>query len=205
MRGCPVRSVQLDPVSVLGDRRLRWRLVRIARSYNSLVDGVARRMAVSRPTKPPDSISRAAWSLGDIRPALEQYTSPYDVRRVVDVLLKLLHLAYLATGKKGVRDAAILLYGLSLIDELDEQGVRDALEAIRALLQGDARRAHGLVARLAGGRLPRPPRDALDEWAAVLEANYILDVASEVDGALLDAWGFTLDDTREAGRIDESV
>ena len=54
----------------------------------------------------------------------------------VGVLLKLLHLAYLATGEKGVRDA---------------------LEAIRALLQGDARRAHGLVARLAGGRLPRPP------------------------------------------------
>ena len=202
MRGYRSEGVRLDPAKLLGDKHLRSRLVRIARSYDNLVGQVARRVAGSKQVKPLASIAGAAWGLRDIRSALEWCTSPYDVVKIVNVLLKLLHLAYLATGDEKVRNAAILLYGLSKIDELDEQGIRETLEAIRALLEGDAKKAHGLVARLAGDKLPRPPRDELDAWAAILEASYILDVASDVDGALLDAWGFTLDGTSEAGEID---
>ncbi len=181
---------------MLNSRRIRGELVRLAGRHGRLVRFVAHSLGEGGDEKPTMHIARAVRRIPEARVLVYRFaTSPKAIDEVAYTLLKLLHLSYLATGVKQVRYAATTLYAVVLASKLDPQRLRGAiprlLEALSKLLAGDYEGAIGSAGAAVADTLPVKPRgEGQSVWGAALELSYLLEVASEVDGALLEAWGY---------------
>ncbi len=189
-------AARVEPVEILNSRRARDELVKLAERHDRLVRLVARSLGEGGGEKPTRHVARAVRRVPEARALVYRFaSSPEAIDEIAYTLLKLLHLSYLATGVKQVRYAATTLYAVVLASKLDSQRLRGAiphlLEALSRLLAGDYEGAIGSAAAAVADVLPVKPRGwSRSAWGAALELSYLLEVASEVDGALLEAWGY---------------
>ena len=99
----------------------------------------------------------------------------------------LFHLAYLVTGNTDARHLASILYAMHLAED-----AREKLHVLAAALltaKGEHVRATALMTLGLWNRLKvKPARREEEKIAAAIELNYLLDIASEVDGNLLQKW-----------------
>jgi len=116
----------------------------------------------------------------------------------VDIMLKVMHVLYLARAREDIYHLNVLLYAYRLACKSE---IRSAflfvLAAIaRFLKTKDYTSAHALAAY--GVRDVLPLRDQLDgeiwenteRWSIVLQLSYDYEVGSLVSGELLASWGF---------------
>ncbi len=115
------------------------------------------------------------------------------LQRLLWSATRILHLAYLATGRSDARDTAMLLYSLEKVagrEMVERLGY--LLASATLMTRGRREEALALAAYATRDLLVTAPKSPLrntEAWRSALQLTYLLEVGSDVDGRLLETWG----------------